>query len=231
MCIRDRTSTWSWSVDIGSGNAHTSPDLGIAWSSLPGETDFRLLSPIASCTNSASDMIEVFELPTVSIIAQTNVLCNGESTGSATASATGGSGAYNYVWSNGSTTAMVTGLSAGTFTVSVEDSNNCGPATATIIITEPSQVTAMCTATNATCGDSNGTATVSATGGSGAYTYLWSDGQTTATATGLAAGMYTATVTDANSCTNTCNSTVVNIGGPTVLCSSTPVLCLSLIHI
>jgi len=80
---------------------------------------------------------------------------------------------------------------------------NC-TSTCTITITEPEVVACTTTKTDATCnGAADGTATVTPTGGTSAYTYAWSDsfGQTGATATGLLAGTYTVTVTDANACT------------------------------
>ncbi|TDO73284.1 putative secreted protein (Por secretion system target) [Flavobacterium chryseum] len=145
--------------------------------------------------------------PTVlaSTTIHTNVSCNGGSNGSATVSATGGTGAYTYVWSpSGGTAATASGLTAGTYTVTISDANLC-QTTETVTITEPLALDATISQNNVTClGETNGSATVSVIGGTGAYTYLWSpSGGTSATATGLAAGNYTVTITDANSCTLT----------------------------
>jgi len=56
---------------------------------------------------------------------QVNVNCNGGSTGSIDLSVTGGSGSYTYLWSNGATTQDISGLSAGTYSVVVTESNGC----------------------------------------------------------------------------------------------------------
>src|SRR6185369_3784070 len=126
----------------------------------------------------------------------------------ATANPAGGSGGNTYLWSNGQTTQTATGLSAGTYTVTVTDNNGCSDV-AMITLTEPTQLLAgTITSTdyngyNISCnGGSNGDATANPAGGSGGNTYLWSNGQTTQTATGLSAGTYTVTVTDNNGCSD-----------------------------
>src|SRR5205807_1811488 len=131
-------------------------------------------------------------------LSQVNELCNGASTGSATASVTGGSIPYTYLWSDPAvqTTATATGLAAGTYTVTVTDANNCVKS-GSVTITEPAALVVTLSQVNELCnGASTGRATASVTGGSITYAYLWSDpaAQTTATATGLAAGTYTVTV-------------------------------------
>lgn len=133
----------------------------------------------------------------------TNITCNGLSNGSATAS---GSAGVSYFWSNGLTTASISNLAAGTYTVTATNEGGCS-ATATTIITDPPVLDVVATATSNT-GSNNGTATVSVMGGTGSYTYFWSNSGTTATITGLAPGTYTATVTDANGCTQTATATV-----------------------
>ena len=154
------------------------------------------------------------------VSSQTNVGCNGTSTGAATITATGGTGAYTYSWtSNSSTTATATGLAAGTYTCTVSDVNNCVKIQA-VTITEPTVInTTVSSQTNLNCnGASTGAATITATGGTGAYTYSWtSNSSTTATATGLAAGTYTCTVTDVNSCVKI---QAVTITAPTVINTS-----------
>ncbi|PZO28607.1 MAG: hypothetical protein DCE86_11910 [Flavobacteriaceae bacterium] len=134
--------------------------------------------------------------------AQTNVLCNSGATGSATVTIAGGTGPYTYSWApSGGTGATATGLAAGTYTVTITDANAC-QITRSFTITEPTALSATTSSTNVSCnGGSNGSATVTVTGGTGAYTYLWApSGGTAATASGLAAGNYTVTITDANMC-------------------------------
>ncbi|RZK14607.1 MAG: hypothetical protein EOO86_18315, partial [Pedobacter sp.] len=141
---------------------------------------------------------------------QTNVSCNGGTNGTATVTASGGSGGYTYLWSNGGTTATITGLMAGNYRVTVTDANAC-TAIRDYTITQQSAITTSTTQVNVSCnGGSNGSATVTASGGAGAYTYLWTpSGGTGATATGLVAGTYNVQVTDANACTKNQSVTIL----------------------
>ncbi len=162
---------------------------------------------------------------------QTNIACNGGSTGAASVTVSGGTPGYMYSWSpSGGTAATATGLSAGTYTVTVTDANSC-QLTRTFTITQPTALTATPSQTNVSCnGGSNGTATVTVNGGTPGYTYLWSpSGGTAATATGLAAGTYTVTIADANLCSMTQS---VTVSQPTALSlvsgSQTNVSCFAL---
>jgi len=145
----------------------------------------------------------------VSITSSTNVLCNGQNTGSATAAATGGDPPYTYNWSNGGTGATINNLAAGTYTVTVTD-NNDATATASVTITQPSLlILSPPTITNVSCnGGDNGSIQAGATGGVSPYTFNWSEGSTGATISNLTAGSYTVTVTDDNDCTKTATYTV-----------------------
>jgi gliding motility-associated-like protein len=163
-------------------------------------------------------------VPTIS--ASANVLCNGGSTGSATVSAVGGTGPYTYAWTpSGGSLATATGLSAATYTVTVTDANGCDETTS-VIIGQPAAITLVTGATQTTCGGNTGTTTVTANGGTPAYTYLWTpSNNSNATATGLTAGVYTITVTDANGCTQTSAAVVTTTGGLTVTTSTTGISC------
>ena len=126
--------------------------------------------------------------------------------------AAGGTAPYNYSWSpSGSITATASALAAGTHSVVVTDANGC-TANAAAIITEPAVLSATITSVDATCGNADGTATAAGAGGTSPYAYLWDDplAQTTATATGLPGGAYTATITDANGCSATGNATILS---------------------
>lgn len=131
-----------------------------------------------------------------------NVSCNGGSNGQIATLVTGGTSPYTYSWSpSGGTSDTASGLSAGSYTVTVTDANNCS-STANYTVSEPALLTATQTQTNVTCnGLSDGSATVVVSGGTAPYTYAWnSNGGNGVTANNLAAGNYTCTITDANGC-------------------------------
>ena len=150
---------------------------------------------------------------------QTNVLCNGSATGAINISTTGGTAPYTYNWNDGITTEDRTDLIAGTYSVTLTDANGIID-TETITITQPNVLTSSITSqTNVTCyGAFDGSATISAVGGTSGYTYSWApSGGTTATIIGRAAGDYTCTITDANGCTT---EQLVTITQPNALFSS-----------
>lgn len=163
----------------------------------------------AGCTNTTPVTVTVTPPASLSIV-KTNVSCFGGSNGSATVTGVGGSTPYTYSWSpSGGTAATASGLTAGTYTVTVTTNNGC-ISTITTTITQPTGMTLTMGSVNATCGASNGQASVTASGGTSPYTYAWAPiGGTAATATGLPAATYTVTVTDNNGCTST-NSVAVN---------------------
>ncbi|MEI6852431.1 MAG: gliding motility-associated C-terminal domain-containing protein, partial [Bacteroidota bacterium] len=154
------------------------------------------------------------------VSSSTPVSCYGGSNGSAMAAANGGTLPYTYNWSNGANTANVNGLSAGIYTVTATDFHGCS-ALASVVITQPTQLTSGITASNnASCfGSGNGMATVSANGGTQPYTYSWSNGYNTPTITGLTAGNYTVSVTDNKGCISTSSVVItqpayLNAGNP-----------------
>lgn len=147
----------------------------------------------------------------------TDVPCHGDCTGIVDLTVSGGTPPYSYVWTGPGGpyfTEDITGLCAGSYTVTVTDGAGC-TFTATYVVNDPgTSVTANTTfISNPTCaGDCDGSATVVGVGGTPGYTYLWDDPgtQTTSTATGLCAGTYTVLVTDANGCTYTHTVTITD---------------------
>ena len=151
------------------------------------------------CTAGTSATVN--ENSTLAVSASSNDAdCNGGSTGSASASASGGTAPYSYSWSNGGSTSSITGLSAGSYSVTVTDANGC-TANANTTVGEPSVLSVSTSGTDATCGNSDGSAYSSVSGGTAPYSYSWSNGSTSSAASGLAPGSYSLTVTDANGCT------------------------------
>ncbi|MBK6834580.1 MAG: hypothetical protein IPG89_10010 [Bacteroidetes bacterium] len=176
------------------------------------------------CAGSNWQANSINEPPPVSLSASsTGTNCFGGSNGTATIFAIGGVGGYNYSWSPfGGTASMATGLSAGTYTCNVVDANAC-PATYTVAITQPAALSVSPSGqTNVTCsGGADGTATVTAFGGTGGYSYSWSPtGGIAAAAFGLTIGNYTCTVTDALGC-SAMQTFTINEPTPVTLTSNT----------
>ena len=137
-------------------------------------------------------------------LSSTNVTCNGSCNGTATANVSGGTPPMWYIWDNDSIFSQTaTGLCAGTHTVIVTDAAS-NTATDTVTINQPTALNVSITGTQnpTTNGGSDGYVTISVSGGTPGYTYLWSNNQTTNTATNLSAGIYTVTVSDANNCSS-----------------------------
>ncbi|HRF40318.1 MAG TPA: adhesin, partial [Saprospiraceae bacterium] len=104
------------------------------------------------------------------------ILCNGANTGSATATATGGTPPYSFLWNNGQTTPAISNLAPGIYNVTVTDLNGCDDI-AGVQITQPPLLAVTITQVQGTCqGASNGVLMAIASGGTGAYTFLWSGG-------------------------------------------------------
>jgi gliding motility-associated-like protein len=150
----------------------------------------------------------------------------GNHNGSAAAIVTGGTPGYLYNWNpSGQITQTATGLATGVYTVTITDTNGCAQFQ-TVNVTQIPGPTATITSLPDTCGNSNGSAIVNATGGTPGYSYQWNpSGQTAATATGLSPGIYTVTVTDTFGCTQVQTVNVTQIPGPTVIVSSSPDTC------
>ena len=156
-----------------------------------------------------------FNAPTISQptqlnigITQTNVLCNGGNTGSVQANATGSVAPYMYNWSGGITTPSRTALIAGSYPLTVTDSNSCTAAT-TVIITEPATIAINPTQSNATCYSlPTGSISLAPTGGTPGYTYNWGNSTTTQNLSGIIAGNYWVTVTDSNLCSASASVTI-----------------------
>lgn len=155
---------------------------------------------------------EQLEITGVQVIS--DVSCYEETDGSLQVSAVGGTGNYTYIaggnYPSGSqSTFTINNLAGGNYNVSVLDDNGCASLPYNVVIDEPAELVVTVVPTNLGCnGDDSGSASLNLTGGVPNFDYLWSDGQTTATATDLPAGSYSVLVTDANNCTGNADFTI-----------------------
>jgi uncharacterized repeat protein (TIGR01451 family) len=219
------------SVSISSGNGpytyswNTSPVQTTATATgLAAGTYIVTVTDVNNCTTTATAVIRQPAIAlTASITSQTNVLCNGQNTGSVTVTATPGTGTSPYIYALGAGTYQATvtfnNLFAGSYTVHVKDYNDC-ILDVPVTITQSGAIIPVASSSNVVCGGSPLNLTGSATGGSGSYIYSWlgpnsfssnDQNPTLLNAPTNASGTYTLTVKDANNCTaNITNNVIVN---------------------
>lgn len=145
----------------------------------------------------------------------------GDGTGAIDLTIGGGISPYTFVWSNGAVTEDLTGLSAGTYDVTVTDNAGCGLVQSYVINNNTNNFGVTGTATVANCAAADGSIDITTTGGTSPYTYVWSNGATTEDLSAVVSGTYDVTITDATGCIITDTYTVGNSGGGLGL-SSTP---------
>lgn len=212
----DNGNTWSslWSLNGNQGNQWFVQTVSLTGHQTAA-TKLRFVGTTGN--NFRSDMavddiiidgnVPPCNAPTLNL-AKTDVSCPGGTNGTATVTASGGVAPYTYLWSNGATTSQISGLSAGTYTVTVTDNANCS-STSSITVDEPDAIQLSFTVTNESfAGAGDGAIDLTVSGGSPGYSYLWSNGATSEDISGLSAGTYTVTVTDQNSCTAAGSATV-----------------------
>ena len=193
-------STFTWT--FGSGNAgsnQTSPTYNYP---AAGIYNVTIIANFANgCTDTTTGTTEVYVVPSVSNVLQ-NVSCNNGSDGSIALTPVSGTTPFNYAWSNSPANAPTNApIAAGSYDVTFTDAHTC-TATETYVLTEPNELLFDTATSEISCYNyTDGTTTVMPYGGTPTYTYLWSNGSTSATAYGLGAGIYSVTITDGNACT------------------------------
>jgi len=197
--------SYSWSPSTGlttttTQNTNASPTTTTTYQVVA--TDLLGCSATASTTVSISN-------PVVNATV-TNPLCAG-GTGSITTTVTGGTAPFSYAWSNGSTGQALLNATGGFYSVVVTDAAGC-TSTLTNSINSPLAISLGIGSSDASCGNNDGSVSLSVSGGTQPYTYLWNNGATTGDIQNLAPGTYFVTVTDANGCMLIGDATVGSIG-------------------
>ncbi len=195
---------YEYQWDAAAGNQTTATITGLC----AGDYSVTVTDQLA-CAYYETITVEANPDIELSLFGNTSLNCFGDGDGSIDVNINNGEAPYTYSWNTGSNVSSLSDLTAGDYSVTVTDVNNC-EAIASINISQPSQLEAMISAqTNVQCsGQTNGAATVSVLGGTAPYEYLWSNNTTQSTASNLPAGNYTVTVTDANDCTATASVTI-----------------------
>jgi PKD repeat protein len=139
----------------------------------------------------------------------TQPTCLGISNGSIAVTVSGGTPDYTYSWSGGQSTASLENLDAGNYVLTVTDQTGCDT-TMSFVLSYQNILSASVSTSNPSCnGGNDGSATAVVTGGN-TYTYLWSNGGTTATLENLTFGTYSVTVTDDQGCTTQASGNLSN---------------------
>lgn len=176
------------------------------------------------CTTSTQ--VVITQPDTISItITNTNVSCKTGSDGTLTANVTGGTAPYSYNWSNTDTNNVATNLTAGIYTLTVTDANGCTQVSMGRVM-EPDTIYHQFVTSNVNCFLGNdGSAIVTAGGGTAPYTYVWSNGATSDTIDQLTADIYTVTITDRNGCSYIADTTITQPDSLQLIVTSTDITC------
>lgn len=188
------TGTYTYRWDNGE-------TLSIASKLAPGKHNLTITDAKGCKTEASTEISENILALDVKLITQTAINCNGAKEGVLQATVTGGKEPYNYTWSNkGSNGSQVKGLAAGDYSVSVSDASG-KTASTTIKLEQPNPIQIKINVlAPASTNNSDGKASALASGGVGAFSYQWDNGETLPSATKLSPGTHTLSVTDAKGC-------------------------------
>ncbi|MFM7016179.1 MAG: hypothetical protein ACKOX3_07625 [Bacteroidota bacterium] len=220
-------ASYSWTGPHGftsTSQVATATTTAYALSEAGAHTYSVIVTYANGCTETTSTTVVLNDCsctpPTLSF-SSTNVSCKNGANGSINLTISGGEAPYSILWSNGATTEDLSNVAAGTYKVIVTENKGCKDSL-TVTITEPLTALSSTTAvTNATCnGSTNGAITLTPVGGTSPYSYVWSNNATSKDLTGITAGSYQVTITDANGCTSTTSATITEPSAITITTNS-----------
>ncbi|OFY71030.1 MAG: hypothetical protein A3G23_13030 [Bacteroidetes bacterium RIFCSPLOWO2_12_FULL_37_12] len=152
------------------------------------------------------------------------VSCYMGSDGTLQTTAGGGDGNYDYSWSTGDTSALALNLTAGSYSITVNDDNGC-VTTDTVTLNQFARIDISTQFKNPSCGESNGKIDVTPSGGAGNYSFSWNTGELVFFVDTLAPGIFSVTITDGNNCSVDTSYALANEAGPVVNLGSDTVIC------
>ncbi|MBI2269842.1 MAG: SBBP repeat-containing protein [Bacteroidetes bacterium] len=205
------TTTYSWTIGAPANVSGTTNDFSYAFLTT-GTYSITHQVFSGGCLHTITGNVTIINCtggPTVTTNAAS--VCPGSCI-TVTSSSVGGATPYTYSWSTGYTAQNINvcPVSTTTYTLTVKDASG-NTSTSTAVVTANPAVNATIASTNITCnGNANGSASASVGGGTSPFTFNWSSGQITQTATGLSAGNYTITITDSKGCTATSSAGVIS---------------------
>lgn len=195
------------------GTVHNTSSTTDVINGLPAGTHYVIVTDANGCVTFSEAIVSEPAAALAINAASSDADCFGNLTGDISVSTEGGTTPYSWAWSNGASSESLTGIGAGTYTLTVTDNNLC-TYSQTFTVAEPFDLISVANQTDVNCfGDTTGFAQVSVNGGTLPYTYDWSNGSTNTSISSLSAGSYTVTVEDANGCTDVLN---YNIAQPSV---------------
>ncbi len=206
--------TYQWDPNTGGINGQTTQTA----TGLPVGTYSVTVTDSKGCSLDGVIALSNANAPNISEVI-TNVSCSGLTNGSIVITPSGGTSPYAYMWNvnpPNNNHKDLHNLPQGSYFINLTDSRGC-QAIRSYTITMPAPLTAIVTDSGATCGHSNGSATVTTIGGNTSFTYLWNNSQTSQTAVGLAPATYSVTVTDNRGCTASASGTVaISVPKPSI---------------
>ncbi len=214
---------WTSSTGAVTGSI-TAIDGSYAISPLPVGSYTVTITDVNGCVGFLNNLpVEIAEEIVLDIDEIAHPDCYSNGNGIITISAVVGQAPFQFIWSNGEVvsnsdgTEQLAGIVGGNYSVTVTDVNGCTGVSPVITVVEPAPLNVVVHEVQApVCfGESSGTILIDVAGGSGPYTYAWSNGYTTEDLTGVGAGNYMLTVTDANDCSST--SPVIIVANPTAI--------------
>jgi len=226
ICDNAANATVTINAISGTGTLFYSADSGLTYSianninNLIGGSCTLIVRDANLCTDTVAFNIPILHSPQIDNNATTNPICFGSNDGAIQIVASGGNGNLNYSIDNGVnffTNSTFNQLNAGTYYLTVEDSNHC-QVKDTVLLTQPPLLTAQTIVSNETCSNQNGVVSIIAGGGTPTY-YFELSNNTTATDTfftQLGAGNYSITTTDYNGCTTQAVFQINNLDKPTI---------------